>query len=219
VAEPITVRKSPCPSCPYRLDVPSGVWHPDEYALLATYDGDMLAQAQARVFGLFFCHQADGNLCAGWAGCHDMRATLAARVSAGDLDPSVFAYESPVPLFGSGTEAAAHGMRDAEKPGPEALAMIRKIVRVRALRGRPVVTESATADLATQLTEWIKAEGITGHYPPDQIASRVVASIHHSRLAGWLAQGGTDYLRDMCARIKDEADLTDAQFCHEHAHH
>jgi hypothetical protein len=74
-------------------------------------------------------------------------------------------------------------------------------------------------DLAGWLTEWIKAEGITGHYPPDQIASRVVASIHHSRLAGWLAQGGTDYLRDMCARIKDEADLTDAQFCHEHAYH
>lgn len=74
-------------------------------------------------------------------------------------------------------------------------------------------------ELTAQLTEWIKAEGITGHYPPDQIASRVVASIHHSRLAGWLAQGGTDYLRDMCARIKDEADLTDAQFCRARAHH
>lgn len=74
-------------------------------------------------------------------------------------------------------------------------------------------------DLAGWLTDWIKAEGITGHYPPDQIAARVVASIHHKRLTGWLTQGGTDYLRDMCARIKDEADLTDAQFCHERAHH
>ncbi len=138
MADPVTVRKSPCPSCPYRLDVPSGVWHPEEYARLASYDGDMLSQALAGAFGLFFCHQADGNLCAGWAGCHDMTETLAARLSTADLDPAVFAYESPVPLFASGAEAAAHGMRDAEKPGAEALAMIRKIVRVRALRGRPV---------------------------------------------------------------------------------
>lgn len=78
--------------------------------------------------------------------------------------------------------------------------------------------DASVNELTAQLTDWIKAEGITGHYPPDQIAAHVVASIHHSRLTGWLTQGGTDYLRDMCARIKDEADLSDAQFCHARAH-
>ena len=32
------VRPKPCASCPYRCDVPSGVWHPDEYAKLEVYD-------------------------------------------------------------------------------------------------------------------------------------------------------------------------------------
>lgn len=78
-----------------------------------------------------------------------------------------------------------------------------------------------TPDLASQLTEWIKAEGIEGHYPPDQIAARVVASIHPSYLTAWLAQGGTPYLRDMCARIKDTEDLTPPEYfgeLHFHGH-
>lgn len=73
--------------------------------------------------------------------------------------------------------------------------------------------------LVTRLTEWIKAEGVTGHYAPDQIAARVLAQVHAGYLTTWLDQGGTDYLRDMCGRIKDEADLTDAQFCRANAHH
>jgi len=62
--------------------------------------------------------------------------------------------------------------------------------------------------LADRLAEWIKAEGIEGSYPPDGIASRVVAQVHASYLTAWLDQGGTPYLRDMCARIKDEDDMT-----------
>lgn len=29
----------PCASCPYRRDVPEGVWHPEEYSKLRAYDG------------------------------------------------------------------------------------------------------------------------------------------------------------------------------------
>jgi hypothetical protein len=32
--------KYPCPSCPYRKDVPSGVWAPEEYDKLPAYDND-----------------------------------------------------------------------------------------------------------------------------------------------------------------------------------
>jgi hypothetical protein len=81
------------------------------------------------------------------------------------------------------------------------------------------MTEQATADLTTRLTEWIKAEGITGHYPADGIASRVVAQVHASRLTAWLDQGGTDYLRDMCARIKDFDDMADAEMAAELLRH
>jgi hypothetical protein len=65
--------------------------------------------------------------------------------------------------------------------------------------------------LADRLTEWIKTEGIQGHYPPDQIAARVVEQVYNGYLVIWLDRGGTDYLRDLCARIKDEHDLTDAE--------
>jgi Family of unknown function (DUF6283) len=114
-------RSRPCSSCPYRRDAPSGLWAPQEYRKLPGYDGSTAEQIRARAFGAFFCHHDDGQLCAGWVGCHDMSNNLGLRVAiaAGlniDLD-AVLAYVSPVPLFGSGAEAAAHGLRDLMAPG------------------------------------------------------------------------------------------------------
>ena len=34
----MNVLKSPCATCPYRRDVPAGIWHPTEYAKLAEFD-------------------------------------------------------------------------------------------------------------------------------------------------------------------------------------
>ena len=45
----------PCDSCPYRQDVPSGIWAASEYAKLPAYDAPTCAQS-AR---LFLCHQHD----------------------------------------------------------------------------------------------------------------------------------------------------------------
>ena len=115
--------KAPCGSCPYRRDVPAGIWHPSEYAKLAQYDGDTMDQSPA----LFFCHQQDGHLCAGWVGCHDMDHALALRLNA--VDPATFDYTSPVPLFASGAEAAHHGISGVEDPDPKALATIAKLER------------------------------------------------------------------------------------------
>jgi hypothetical protein len=138
VAEKLTVKPSPCASCPYRKGVPSGLWAESEYELLRQYDGSHVEQYLARATGLFMCHQGDEHLCAGWAGCHDMRDTLAARMHADELDDSVWEYKSPVPLFASGAEAADHGECDIECPSEEAEKAIEKIIRVRAARGRPV---------------------------------------------------------------------------------
>ena len=62
-----------------------------------------------------------------------------------------------------------------------------------------------------RLTGWIKDEGITGNYPPEGIASRLVAAINPAYISAWLDQGGTPYLRDRCERIRDAADLTGAE--------
>lgn len=115
--------KAPCRSCPYRRDVPAGVWNAREYAKLPGYDGETWEQPPK----LFFCHQKDGRLCAGWVAVHDMRHNLAVRLF--PVAPMVFAYESPVPVFSSGTEAALHGLSGVARPGPAARAMIARLER------------------------------------------------------------------------------------------
>lgn len=121
--------KVPCGTCPYRMDVPSGVWAESEYLKLPEYDKSLLEQAQSGTTQLFYCHQNDGSLCAGWCGTHDMQQNLAVRVH--PVDPSVFSYESPIPLFSSGAEACEHGVRDIDCVSPEARRAIEKLERQR----------------------------------------------------------------------------------------
>ncbi|MEV0360670.1 DUF6283 family protein [Nocardia sp. NPDC050697] len=123
----------PCTSCPYRSDVPSGIWHPSEYDKLSDYDRPLEEQPQR----LFLCHQNDADsarsrMCAGWVGCHgpDILGLAIALIS-NDISHTTYHaardYTSPVPLFGSGAEAAAHGRTDLECPGPAAQRAITKI--------------------------------------------------------------------------------------------
>lgn len=121
---------APCKSCPYRLDVPSGIWDPEEYAKLPTYDGSIADQAVAGATTVFCCHTDPERLCAGWCGTHDLEENLGIRLAAvaGLLDDEEFwaavDYESPVALFDSGAEAAAHGLREVERPSERALRAI-----------------------------------------------------------------------------------------------
>ncbi|MEU8001563.1 DUF6283 family protein [Catellatospora sp. NPDC049111] len=128
----------PCRSCPYRRDVPSGVWAATEYDKLERYDGDTGEQPA----GVFACHQTDLDsprvrVCSGWAGCHDGAHLLALRIAA--VDGSMTAddiqatvdYCCPVPLFGSGREAAEHGRAAIDRPSATARHLISKIVNVR----------------------------------------------------------------------------------------
>ena len=121
--------KSPCGTCPYRPDVPAGIWHESEYEKLPTYDGETGEQVEKGAFGLFFCHQSDGHLCAGWVACHDTDHLLALRLHR--VHPSTFTYKSPVPVFASGAEAAEHGLAGIENPSPAALRSIEKLQRRR----------------------------------------------------------------------------------------
>lgn len=122
----------PCSSCPYRRDVPSGVWDRSEYLRLPRYDFPTWAQPP----GVFLCHQQDGKVCAGWAACHDMDENLALRLAAAGgmsreaLD-AIRDYTTDVALFGAGGEAAAHGLRDLAEPGEDAQALIDRLSRKR----------------------------------------------------------------------------------------
>lgn len=121
----------PCVSCPYRTDVPSGVWAEAEYAKLPAYDRATMDQPLAP----FLCHQRNRRLCSGWVGCHDMNQSLGLRaaVSMGALSiddcEACLDYVSPVPLFASGAEAAAHGLRDMAAPGDRAQQVMAKIAK------------------------------------------------------------------------------------------
>jgi hypothetical protein len=121
----------PCESCPYRRDVPSGVWAADEYEKLPAFDAPTYHQP----WSLFLCHQQNGRLCAGWVGCHDMDHSLALRLHASSLGAEVVTacldYTSPVPLFKTGSEAATHGLAELERPGDGAQRVMSKISRRR----------------------------------------------------------------------------------------
>ncbi|MEV7068962.1 DUF6283 family protein [Streptomyces collinus] len=128
----------PCESCPYRRDVPAGIWASEEYAKLRRYDADTPDQPT----GLFQCHQADADsavrrVCAGWAGCHASEELLALRLAVldGSMDATTYLavveYTSPVPLFPSGSDAAAHGEAGIDAPDETARRVINKIIQTR----------------------------------------------------------------------------------------
>jgi hypothetical protein len=114
--------------------VPSGLWHPDEYAKLIEFDGDTAYQRPA----VFHCHTRPADICAGWLGHRDPGDLLAVRIGvlSGTVHPSAYAYTTDVPLFGSGAEAAAHGLADVDAPGPEAAEAIAKLIAQRRARRR-----------------------------------------------------------------------------------
>lgn len=117
------IRSVPCTACPYRRDAPPGLWAPDEYAKLPPYDLDTAYQPH----GAFACHATPEALCHGWAvvGGPDL---LALRIrSAQGLVEEIPA--PAVPLFGSGTEAAEHGLSAIDAPPEETIDAIDRLRR------------------------------------------------------------------------------------------
>ena len=131
--KPVGIAKAPCKSCPYRKDVPSGIWAEHEYEKLPIYDGTIAEQLLKGYGGLFLCHQRDGCVCAGWVATHgDNLAALrfiALGISKDRVDPEVFGYVSPVPVFASGAEACAHGLRDMDEPSAKARRTVDRLSR------------------------------------------------------------------------------------------
>lgn len=125
--------RNPCGSCPYRKDVPSGVWDEEEYAKLPLYDKPLPEQPPS----VFMCHQQNGRLCSGWVACHDMEESMGLRIAIicdrivpDDIDP-IFDYTTPIEVFASGAEAAEHGRAEIMAPGEGAGRVIDKLNRKR----------------------------------------------------------------------------------------
>lgn len=118
----------PCSSCPYRQDVPPGVWDPAEYDLLPRYDAETFEQPTTA----FLCHYNNGNLCGGWLAAHDIEGLLAIRlgIRRGHIPVEVLDYETDVPCWGSGEQARAYGQR-FEAPSDAARAAIARIEKIR----------------------------------------------------------------------------------------
>lgn len=123
------VARAPCKSCPYRQDVPSGVWSPEEYEKLPGYDGEIMDQLTSGGTALFLCHQKDGCLCAGWLATHGSDNLLALRLNGTKVKEEVWGYTTNIPVWSSGQEACDHGLADVDEPGYRARKVIDRLVR------------------------------------------------------------------------------------------
>lgn len=130
----------PCEGCPYRQDVPAGIWAREEYDKLRRYD----AEAPEQPRRILQCHLEDAGsetarVCAGWSGCHGNQELLSLFLALveGTIDTTTFraviGYTSPVPLFDSGNAAADHGEAGIDEPSADAHRVMNKIARVRGI--------------------------------------------------------------------------------------
>ena len=119
------VRSQPCSSCPYRRDVPSGVWATHEYEKLRAYDEPTYNQPAAS----FACHATPEHYCHGWAVVHENRGREHALLALRIWPPVAEIPEPAVPLFASGNEAADHGQADIEEPSEEADETVERLLR------------------------------------------------------------------------------------------
>jgi hypothetical protein len=115
-------RERPCHSCPYRQDVPSGIWDESEYEKLLLYDKPTAEQPPQ----VFACHDGDGknDLCRGWWDCHSQNPEghelLSIRFAAAFGRIEELPPPSDVPCLASGQEAYEHGTADIDELGGEA---------------------------------------------------------------------------------------------------
>jgi hypothetical protein len=124
------IRGQSCSACPYRRDVPSGVWAAHEYDKLVQYDAPTGAQPLAG----FACHATPEFLCHGWAMVHENRGHGNELLALRACQPENYAitHEPDPSLFDSGQEAADHGKRDIAVPPGDARAdrLLRKYDRL-----------------------------------------------------------------------------------------
>src|SRR5262245_53386882 len=94
-------RREPCSSCPYRQDVPGGVWDAEEYEKLAGFSAPFPALAY------FLCHQGGTEhpqLCRGWLKVERDSVAVRLLLHTGQLTPAERDRPVTVALYPTGAE-------------------------------------------------------------------------------------------------------------------
>lgn len=134
--QPLPCAPNPCESCPYRRDTPPGVWHPEEYRKLATYDrqGGFAMPNLA----LFLCHHSPelkGDvICRGWLTVHADSNAVRLAWFAGQVTEEQVMAPVDVPLYRSGAEAARAGLKGCKRPSAAARRLIKRMAENRLRR-------------------------------------------------------------------------------------
>ena len=130
------VDPKPCSTCPYRKDVPPGIWAEEEYQKLRGYDDG----AQPLALATFLCHQSTitdrETVCRGWLSVHCESVAVRLAEARGEVPPGAKYDPVPVPLYATGNEAADAGLRGVKRPSRKARREIDKLTVRKKRKGR-----------------------------------------------------------------------------------
>lgn len=129
MTKPIDVAKEPCSSCPYRRDVPSGLWHRSEYKKLPEYDEG----AEPPSIALFLCHQTNATgretVCRGWLSVHRNSIAVRLALMQGNVTEKQVRARVATELHESGDAACAAGLLRIRRPGKDAEVLREKLLQ------------------------------------------------------------------------------------------
>ena len=111
---------SPCNTCPYSTNTPSGIWGVTEYAKLPGYDQN------PGTLATFHCHAEHQTnvptVCRGWLATHADGVAVRLAVATGQLTPAQVdeAADNTSNLYPDGMSAFRAGVKAIRRPTPAA---------------------------------------------------------------------------------------------------
>lgn len=123
------VAPRPCNTCPYLRSTPPGIWAPEEYAKLPSYDHDPSGPGN---LATFHCHQQNATgietVCRGWLGVHTDSPAVRLAVAFGRIAMEDVPRSIDPTLYESGREACEAGLAGIEHPDIRARRSIGKLI-------------------------------------------------------------------------------------------
>lgn len=127
----LRVPKQACSTCPYRRDTPPGIWSADEYEKLRVFDEAPPPVPEG--LAVFHCHQQNATrvetVCRGWLSVHRRSVAVRLAVAYGLIEPGEVPREAEDLYYASSNAAAEAGLVGVDDPGPEARALIQRLLQ------------------------------------------------------------------------------------------
>jgi hypothetical protein len=137
MSEPLYLAPAPCTTCPYRRDVPAGIWAREEYLKLPGYDRQPFGGVES--LATFHCHQepeiGKPTVCRGWLSVHaDSVAVRIARFQGliTKEDMATIPIHAEPNLYSTGADACRAGLKGVRRPGKKARSAIEKLKKRKA---------------------------------------------------------------------------------------